>query len=206
MKKAVSLMLIFCLILLVFSACAGKNKEVQSIKEALDELPVELDDETSELPDKIDDLGKAADVDITPPPASKAKIKISAVLPEGWTEEKRESSVASYIKDANVIEVFDIEKIYGASSIEELVEFEKETIKSAFGDDAKLYDTENTKVSGMDAIRLPIDVSFAGIKQRQTYIYFEKGGSFYKIVLGCFPDDEEGMKEMDSIIESMKIE
>jgi hypothetical protein len=199
MKKQLSFLSVFCLTLIIFSACASKGKEAQSLKETLDKLPVELDADTSELLDKIDDI------DITAPPASEPKIRISVVLPEGWSEEENDTSIVSYNKDTNFIEVFEVWKPDDVNDLKGFAESEKKTLEETFKD-AVFYEIENIKLSGMDAFCMPIDISFAGVKQRQTYIYFEKGGAYYKIMLACFPDDEAGMKDMESILESMKIE
>lgn len=199
MKRWFYLLLALCLTLLIFSACAGKNKDIQSVKDVLDELPVELDADTSKLLDKIDD------VEITPPPATEANIKISAVLPEGWIEEEKKNSIVSYSKETNFVEVLKAWKPDEVKDAKGLAEYEKEVVGDSF-EDSVFHDIENTKVSGIDAVRISIDIPIGSIKQRQTYVYFEKGGDFYKIMLASFLDDEDGMKDMESILESMKIE
>ena len=44
------------------------------------------------------------------------------------------------------------------------------------------------------------------MNQVQWYIYFEKGGKFYKSMGAYFSDDEQGKADVESIIASMKIE
>lgn len=162
-----------CLILSIFSACGSKNKDSQTLKDVIGELPVELDADTSELLDKIDDID--VDIDTTPPPATEAKIEISVVLPEGWIEEEKDSSIASYIKDTNFVEVFEAWKPDEVNDLKGLAEFEKKAVEEYF-EDAVFHDVENMKLSGLDAVRMPIDISLGTIKQRQTYVYFDKGG------------------------------
>lgn len=87
MKKLSIITLTLCMTLLMLSSCGGKNKKTdgQSLKDAIENLPVELDDDVSKY---LDDV---ADFDILEP--TEAKIKVIATLPEGWQEETDENSI-----------------------------------------------------------------------------------------------------------------
>lgn len=199
MKRLLAITVVLCMTLLIFTSC-GKNKksDTQSLKEALDDIPVTLDSDVSKL---LEDL---PDADIPDP--TKAKIKVSVTLPEGWEEEENDYSIANYMKGPNAITIYEAWSPSGVKDPKGLAEYEKEQLKGSFKDSV-FHDIEDTKVAGYDAARMPIDIAIAGIKQRQTYIYFKKGNSFFKIMMAHFLDeDEEVLKEMDSIIESLKVE
>jgi len=200
MKKFLVLTVTLCMALLIFSSCGGKNKKPNSLKDALDNLPVELDDDTSKL---LDDIATAQIPETKP---TEAKIKISATLPEGWEEEKKETAIASYLKGASMIEVFESWKPSEVNDPKGVAEYEKEQIKEHY-EGSVFYDIEEVKIAGLDGARLAIDLSFGSIKQRQTYIYFEKGGKYFKLMMAHFLDeDQKVIDEMESIIKSMKIE
>ncbi|MDD4296540.1 MAG: hypothetical protein PHC69_06230 [Ruminiclostridium sp.] len=202
MKRLFAFIIVISMTLLLFTSCGGKGKktDAQDMLDVLDDLPVELGDDTKDL---LNDIAK---VDIPATDATAAKIKISATLPEGWSEEAKSNSIASYIKDTNMVEVFEAWAPSEVKDLKGLAEFEQESIKKYF-EDAVFYDMENDKLAGLDAIRMPIDISISKtFKQRQTYIYFKKGGQYFKLMFAHFTDEEQGVKDIEAIIDSMKIE
>lgn len=207
MKRLVLPLLILCLAFSILAACGNKKSKkednVQSIVDQLDELPVELDDDTKELLEKIEDADPANVV----PAAESAKIKVTADLPEGWTEvQDHPSMIASYEKETNMIQVMEAWAPSEVKGTKDLVEYEKEQIKEYF-EDATFSEIENVTFLGMDAFRMVIDIPIMKtMKQTQVYTYFEKGGNYYKVMGAYFSDDEQGKDEVEAITGSLKIE
>ena len=110
------------------------------------------------------------------------------------------------MKDTSMIDVYEAWAPNEVKDLKGLAEYEQESIKKYF-DDAVFYDIENDKIDGLDAIRMPIDISIGKtLKQRQTYIYFKKGGQYFKLMFAHFLDEEQGVKDIEAILDSIKID
>lgn len=202
MKRLFTLIIVILMTLLLFTSCGGKGKKTdnQDMLDVLDDLPVEMDDKAKDL---LSDIAKA---DLPTTDGTASKIKISATLPEGWKEEEKSNSIVSYIKDTSMIDVYEAWAPNEVKDLKGLAEYEQESIKKYF-DDAVFYDIENDKIDGLDAIRMPIDISIGKtLKQRQTYIYFKKGGQYFKLMFAHFLDEEQGVKDIEAILDSIKID
>ena len=205
LKKLVPILLAFAMVFSMMTACGkkkAKDNDIGSIRDQIEDLPVELDDDTKDLLDKLDsaDTGSTA-------PASAPSIKVTVDLPEGWTEKADQiNTIAAYEKETNMVSVMSAWAPDEVENVSDLAESEKEQIREYF-EDAVFSEVESVTVSGMQGARLSMDIPIAKtLNQTQTYIYLEKGGKYYKIMIAYFTDDEQGKNETEAILSSMKIE
>lgn len=205
LKRLIPILLALAMVFSMMTACGkkkAKDDNIGSVKEQLEDLPVEFDDDTQQLLDKIDstDAGSTA-------PSAASNINVTVDLPEGWVENKDQTNViAAYEKETNMVYVMAAWVPDEVKNVTDLAEYEKEQVGEYF-EDAVFSEVESVTVSGMQGARLSMDISIAKtLKQTQTYVYLEKGGNYYKILIAYFSDDEQGKKETEDILASMKIE
>lgn len=202
-KKMVLFLLALAMMLTMMTAC-GKKKARQddagSIK--VEVTPVQLDENTEEPLDKVDnaDTGSTGS-------AAKPDVKVTVNLPEGWTEKENATNmIAAYEKETSMVNVLAPYTPSNVKNTAELAEYEKEQLKEVF-EDVVFSEIESITVSGMQGSRLRMEITIAKtLKQTQSYVYLEKGGMYYKIMIAYFSDDEQGKKEAEEVLSSLKIE
>lgn len=205
-KRFLPAVLVLCLVFSLFTAC-GKKKtqkdDAQSIADQVEKLPVELDDDTKELLEGIEDI----DTGSTAPSATQPNIKVTAELPEGWSEKTdNPSSIAYYERETNLVQVMAGWAPSEVKNTKGLAEYEIEQIKEYF-EEATYSDIESYKLSGHDGSRMSIDIPITDtMKQTQVYVYLDINGKYYKIMGAYFSDDEQGKLDVEALIASLKIE
>lgn len=205
LRKLVPILLALAMVFSMMTAC-GKKKvkddDIGSIREQIEELPVELDDNTKELLDKID----SADTGSTAPAAPAVNFQVTVDLPEGWVEKEDQTNIAAYEKETNMVNVMAGYAPSEVKNVTELAAYEREQIKEYF-EDAVFSEVESYQISGMQGAWISMEITIGKtMKQTQSYVYFEKGGKYYKIMIAYFSDDEQGKKDTEAILASMKIE
>jgi hypothetical protein len=205
MKKLVLFLLAFAMVFSMVTAC-GKKKDEQDdagfVEDKLEDLPVQLADDTKELLDQIDSAVNGSTAS-----AAKTDVKITVDLPEGWTEKENPiNMLAAYEKGTTMVNVLEP---YAPSSVKntaELAEYEKEQLKGFF-EDVVFSEIESITVSGIKGSRLSMEITIGKtLKQTQSYVYLEKDGVYYKIMIAYFSDDEQGKREAEEVLTSLKIE
>jgi hypothetical protein len=110
------------------------------------------------------------------------------------------------MKDTSLVQVIASWAPSEVKDTKALAEYELEQTSEYF-EDATFSDVESYQVSGMEGSSISLVIPITkSMNQVQWYIYFEKGGKFYKIMGAYFSDDEQGKADVESIIASMKIE
>ncbi|NLO38332.1 MAG: hypothetical protein GX115_02510 [Ruminiclostridium sp.] len=204
-KRLIPILLVVAMLFSVFTAC-GKKKtpkdEISTAREQIEDLPVQLDDKTEALLDKAENIDTG-----NVPTLAPANIKVTVDLPEGWEEDKDSTNVVvAYIKDTNI---FNLMQSYAYSEVnyaKDLAKLEMEQIKEYF-EEAAYSELEAVTVAGLEGCKFSMELAITeSMKQTQMYVYFEKGGNYYKVMSAWFSNDEEGKEDIEHILASMKIE
>ncbi len=204
-KRLIPILLVVAMMFSVFTACGRKKTpedEINAAREQIEDLPVQLDDKTEELLDKAENI----DTDNIPALAP-ANIKVTVDLPEGWEEDKDTTNVVvAYKKDTNMFNLMQGYAYSEVNNAKDLAKLDLEQLKEYF-EDAAFSEVEDITVAGMEGYKYSIEISITeSMKQVQMYVYFEKGGDYYKVMSAWFSNDEEGKEDIEHILTSMKIE
>lgn len=206
LKKALLLLLIFCILLSSLGACGKKkSKSVQDdiVDSAIDEAAdlIGLDEDTKDF---IKEAAENTDASSQQP--VEADIEIIVDLPEGWEEkEAGANTIKEYEKGTTMVTIMKPWVPGGVNDPKGVAEAEKEVLAESF-EGAKISDIEDFSIGGLDGARMDIDLTIGGtIKQTQVYVYFKKGNDFYKIMGAYFSNDEEAKSDLFSFLELIEI-
>lgn len=203
-KRLKPVMLVLCLAFLILAGCDG-SKESKSGKEgALRSKPDQIDNNpvqkvnNNELPENNADTGSADPI---------PEVKITVDLPEGWDDTSgQKNTLASYERETNMVQVTAAWAPREVQNTKDFAEYEKEQIKDYF-ENAVFSDIESYTLSGLEGSCMTIDITISkNIKQKQIYVFINKDGKYYKVVAVFFVDDKKIEKDVETIMNSMKIE
>jgi len=205
LKKALLLLLVFCMLLTSLAACGKKkSKSVQEdmVDSAIDKAAdlIGLDEDAKDL------IKKAAEnSDSSEQQPVEANIEISVDLPEGWEEKEGINTIKEYMKGATMVSIMEAWVPSGVNDPKGIAEAEKEILVESFKD-AEFSDIQDYSIGGLNGARIDIELTIGStIKQTQVYIYFKKDNAFYKLMGAYFSDDEEAKNDLFSFLELIEI-
>lgn len=219
MNKLLSALLVFCLAFSLLTGCGGRASDNDKDEPKKSEKSSD-DNSGGNIDVDLEDLGIDLDIDLdelekydTGTSYDSVDYKVSVDLPEGWKESENSSpsTLVSYEKMDEKTFNFVMFTVYkptaslGSKSIEQWAKDNAEAIMDIY-EDAKTSEIESTTIAGCPAARYDLFMNFAGIEQIQVYVYLVKDGKVIMVTGAYWPEDEQGAKEVEDILASMKIE
>lgn len=145
---------------------------------------------------------------LTAPMNTTEEISISVVAPDSWIKKDDDSTLIWYenADDASFVNVLKPWIPSDAKNAMDVAKYEQQQINVSF-QEAQVSEPLETKLDGIDAVRMELDIAISEeLSQKQIYIYFFVDGTAYQVMGAYLSNNAQGVSDVESIIQSMKID